>query len=71
MHTSSKKITKSVFDATRRDLFLGRIYCTRVALEYVYIDTAVYTRVVLNLILESKFRTRTIEFIRPVQGWPD
>lgn len=71
MYTSSKKITKSVFDATRRDLFLDRIYCTRVALEYVYIDTAVYTRVVLNLILESKFRTRTIEFIRPVQGWPD
>ena len=46
MHTSSEKITKSVFDATRRDLFLGRIYCTRVALEYI--DTAV----VLNLVLE-------------------
>ena len=50
MHTSSKKITKSVFDATRRDLFLGRIYCTRVALEYI--DTAVVLLVVLTLVLE-------------------
>ena len=48
MHTSSKKITKSVFDATRRDLFLDRIYCTRVCIALEYIDTAV----VLNLILE-------------------
>ena len=48
IYTSLEKITKSVFDATRRDLFLDRIYCTRVCIALEYIDTAV----VLNLILE-------------------
>ena len=52
MYTSSKKITKSVFDATRRDLFLDRIYCTRVCIALEYIDTAVVLLVVLTLVLE-------------------
>ena len=51
MYTSLKKITKSVFDATRRDLFLGRIYCTRVALEYI--DTTVVINLVLEYYLDS------------------